>query len=262
MNIGDRMKQYESISDLKLTSRLPIIIRLDGRAFHTVTRKMPKPSYNLLDAMSNAMKATAEDMETCFFGYTQSDEVTFILRNDQSFKSTPWFMNRVQKICSVVASDFTYNFVKEAYRLPISRKTTFDARCFVVPNIEEAINCLIWRQRDCNKNSVSMVVYEKLREKLGKKGAKQILNKKNIKDRLNILLNDMGIDFYKMYDLSFINGIGTYKIPKEYKRKAKTDKEEETYIRTEWVIDKKLPIFSSDDGREFLHSILDIQVIR
>ena len=37
-NLGNRMKNYEHTSRTYLTRRLPVIIRLDGKAFHTFTK--------------------------------------------------------------------------------------------------------------------------------------------------------------------------------------------------------------------------------
>lgn len=34
MQLGDRMKRYESVSDGYLPSRMPVIVRLDGNSFH------------------------------------------------------------------------------------------------------------------------------------------------------------------------------------------------------------------------------------
>lgn len=41
--LGTRMKGYESVSRNFLTRRVPAIIRIDGKAFHTFTRGMEKP---------------------------------------------------------------------------------------------------------------------------------------------------------------------------------------------------------------------------
>lgn len=42
-SLGDRMKGYEDVSRNFLTRRVPAIIRLDGKAFHTFTKGMEKP---------------------------------------------------------------------------------------------------------------------------------------------------------------------------------------------------------------------------
>ena len=43
MTLGDRMKEYENVSRIYLTRRIPMIIRVDGRAFHTYTKNFRKP---------------------------------------------------------------------------------------------------------------------------------------------------------------------------------------------------------------------------
>lgn len=42
-SLGDRMKTYEAVPKVKLVRRMPVIIRLDGKAFHTFTRGFVKP---------------------------------------------------------------------------------------------------------------------------------------------------------------------------------------------------------------------------
>ena len=41
--LGDRMKGYENAYRFYLPRRMPVIIRIDGRAFHTFTRGLQKP---------------------------------------------------------------------------------------------------------------------------------------------------------------------------------------------------------------------------
>lgn len=47
MNLHERMKQYEAVSQTHLMRRTPVIIRLDGVAFHTFTRNFDKPRQNV-----------------------------------------------------------------------------------------------------------------------------------------------------------------------------------------------------------------------
>lgn len=42
------MKRYEGVSRNFLTRRIPVIIRLDGKAFHTFTKGMKKPFDRIL----------------------------------------------------------------------------------------------------------------------------------------------------------------------------------------------------------------------
>lgn len=41
--LGDRMKEYEGMEDRRLLPRVPILVRLDGRAFHSLTRSSVIP---------------------------------------------------------------------------------------------------------------------------------------------------------------------------------------------------------------------------
>lgn len=43
-DLGNRMKEYyENIPKTKLMRRCPVILRIDGKAFHTFTRGFQKP---------------------------------------------------------------------------------------------------------------------------------------------------------------------------------------------------------------------------
>lgn len=70
------------------------------------------------------------------------------------------FGGRFQKLCSVIAGLATARFMKDAVRLWPERcerqLPVFDARVFEVPNRDEAIAALAWREADATKNAVSM----------------------------------------------------------------------------------------------------------
>ena len=185
MTLGERMKEYEKVSRTKLMRRTPVIIRLDGKAFHTWTRGLDKPfDRNLMNVMQKTMLALCEQIQGCVLGYTQSDEITLVLVDYQRIESSAWFDDQVQKMCSVAASIATSAFEKalheEIEALEIDAqwyqssyiwdkatnywekanllkekqfKANFDARVFNVP-IYEVINNLIWRQQDATRNSI------------------------------------------------------------------------------------------------------------
>lgn len=53
--LGDRMKRYEDVPRAYLMRRCPVIVRVDGRAFHTLTRDCDRPfDSGLVDAMTGA----------------------------------------------------------------------------------------------------------------------------------------------------------------------------------------------------------------
>ena len=188
MTLGERMKEYEKTSKNFLMKKVPVIIRLDGRAFHTWTKGLDKPfDKELINIMHKTMLTLCNQIQGCVFGYSQSDEITLVLIDYQSLEAMPWFDNQVQKICSIAASIATSAFEKaldeeideldvdaqkyyyndmldkqndciEKKYLLISKKwkANFDARAFNIP-IHEVINNLIWRQQDAIRNSINSV---------------------------------------------------------------------------------------------------------
>ena len=110
-SLGDRMKGYENIARNYLTCRIPTIIRVDGKAFHTFTRGMEKPFDRILmTTMQNTMKYLCENIQGCVFGYTQSDEITLVLTDYATITTDAWFGYNIQKMCSVSASMATLAF--------------------------------------------------------------------------------------------------------------------------------------------------------
>lgn len=106
-----RMKEYEAVSKTKLTKRMPIVIRIDGRAFHTFTKGLKKPYDKIIsDSMQQTMKYLCENIQGCVFGYTQSDEISLILIDYDDINKSSWLDYEVQKICSIVASMATMKF--------------------------------------------------------------------------------------------------------------------------------------------------------
>ena len=188
--LGKRMKEnYEHISKTKLTRRTPVIIRIDGKAFHTFTRGFERPFDNVLgNAMRKTMQYLCENIQGCIFGYTQSDEISLVLSDYRKLNSDAWFDYEVQKMCSIAASMATMAFNKffvaechdwftnveciifndvvdldehtktlfNAYTKACEKGAMFDARVFNIPK-EEVVNCIYWRQLDAARNSVQMV---------------------------------------------------------------------------------------------------------
>lgn len=251
-SLGDRMKSfYEAIPKTFLMRRTPVIIRIDGRAFHTFTRNFNKPFDMVLSkAMSETMKTLCENIQGCVLGYTQSDEITLVLQDYKELKTQAWFDYNVQKMCSIAASMATLYFNKyfeyfaceaiensefglensllDAYKNSIEKGGMFDARCFNVP-IDEVTNCLIWRQQDASRNSIEMVG----RYYLGHKK----LHKKNGSDIQDMLMSEFKIN-WNDYPTRLKRGTCAIRIEKDG--------------RSEWIVDEDIPIFTQD--RDYVES--------
>lgn len=153
-SLRDRMKQYEMAeAGRRAMPGLPVIARLDGRAFHTFTRGLDRPfSRNMSEAMRLTMEALVEEFH-CQVGYTQSDEITLVWREPCLFDG------RFQKLHSVLAGYASATFAQVVPLLLPSKAQLvpcFDCRVFQVPTLGEALNCLIWRERDATKNAIQM----------------------------------------------------------------------------------------------------------
>ena len=156
--LADRMKAYEDAECAhRFMPLLPILIRVDGRAFHSFTRGMDRPFDGQLSHAMTVATTYLVNETGALMGYTQSDEITLALYSPDP-KSQVWFDGRVCKIVSQSAALATLHFnhaIAETMPEYASRKPTFDARAWQVPTLEEAANVFLWRERDAVKNSIT-----------------------------------------------------------------------------------------------------------
>lgn len=160
-DLGDRMKGYEAAeTERAFDPSLPLIARLDGRAFSTFTRGMRKPFDADLSNIMREVTAHLIEKNHARIGYTQSDEITLIFDRD-SEESQPIFGGRCFKIASVLAGMASAKFALLADKVWPDRVAKsvpqFDCRAFSVPSRVEAVNCLVWRENDASRNAVQMV---------------------------------------------------------------------------------------------------------
>lgn len=185
--LGDRMKGfYEDRYRIYLTRRMPVIIRVDGNAFHTFTRGLDRPfDADFMKIMQKTCLSLCQNIQGCVGGYVQSDEISLLLVDYQTIESDAWFDYNLQKITSLAAaratmtfnglvadlvadyevSSFTAfhteettddsNFLMQKANLwrPKMNRAMFDARAFNIPK-EEVCNYFIWRQKDATRNSI------------------------------------------------------------------------------------------------------------
>jgi tRNA(His) 5'-end guanylyltransferase len=154
-SLSNRMKKYEDIYRNKMSPRMPVIIRLDGKSFHTWTKGLDKPFDDTYIAiMANVMKQVTDNIQGAVFSYCQSDEISIFIRNYDNINSQSWFDNNIQKMVSVAASMTTAVFNKLVNQtfdsMPLA---LFDARAFTLPK-DEIINYFIYRQNDAIRNSI------------------------------------------------------------------------------------------------------------
>lgn len=274
--LGDRMKKYEYVSRTYLTPRTLVIIRIDGKAFHTFTRGFQKPFDGVLvKTMQETMKFLCENIQGCVLGYTQSDEITLVLVDYKKINSCAWFDYNIQKCTSVAASMATMAFNKFFYKniddyantedvlaslygddrlsrektrsylsilqKALSKGAMFDARVFNIPK-EEVTNCILWRQNDATRNSIEMVGHANF--------SQNQLHKKSCNEIQDMLMLQKGINWNDFPT--------TLKRGSCCKRIVVSEPDEAEFkTRSRWVIDNEIPIFKGDN-RAYIDELIFI----
>ena len=185
------IKKYEKEFEHKLDKDKVHFIRCDGRAFKTFCKGFEKPFDKIFrDTMEKTMVALCEELQGSIMGFTQSDEITIMFKKQNDDSQLP-FRGRVQKICSLMASQTTLKFneifinevtkakfklmeeyeknsnlsyyeiqklVNEKFSLYEKKffKATLDCRVFSTEE-ENWKNVFLWRILDCQKNAIQMM---------------------------------------------------------------------------------------------------------
>lgn len=255
-----RMKGYEKVMDQKLIKRSPVIIRLDGRSFHTFTRGFRKPFDDILiDTMQQTALYMCQNVQNCVLVYTQSDEISLLLIDYKNLDTQPWFDNRIQKIVSTSAAlasitfkeifknnieKFGYKnipdwdmggtneyltnqqkedlkYIQNLYSAIENKYRGFDSRCFNLSK-DEVTNYFFWRQQDCIRNSIQMVGQANFTQ--------NELQNKNTAAIKEMLREQKSIDFDN--DFSIVKQRGSCALNRY-----------DCY----WFIDNNIPIFKGED---------------
>lgn len=239
--LSDRMKDYEREARLELPRKAFTVIRVDGRCFHTWTRGLERPySERMLRAMGAATEALCREVSGSVLGYTQSDEISIVYQDFVGKHAEPWFGGVVQKVASVAASIATATFAQEFPDRPLAH---FDARAFSLPTTSEAANYLVWRQRDAQKNAISMLAHEHYSHK-------ELLGK-TVTDRL-AMLAETGET--RKASMRFLNGQVvrrdkvTEKVTYRDRRTGAVKETPEPVERNRWVCEAALEFTAAPDN--------------
>ena len=258
-SLGNRMKTYEAVPKNFLMRKNPVIIRLDGKAFHTFTRGFEKPFDKIIEtAMTETMLYLCQNIQGCVLGYTQSDEITLVLCDYQKVDTAAWFDYNVQKMVSISAAMATYAFnmvleniaadlfaeagnqtteTTDLLMRKIDKGAFFDARAFSLPR-NEVINCLIWRQQDATRNSI-----QGLAQSLYSHKELQGISCNELQDKM---FTEKGVNWN---DLTTYQKRGACAVRKMVNKISPTNA---IVPRREWVIDDDIPIFTQD--RDYVES--------
>lgn len=281
--LGKRMKTfYETIPKTRLMRRVPVAIRLDGKAFHSFTKGFKRPFDEvLITSMQETMKYLCQNIQGCVLGYHQSDEITLILIDYQKLTTDAWFDYEVQKMCSISASmatmafneffarnvqDFLYECCYDPdqdnlgdrtrkekaedekrydnYITSLRKGAMFDSRCFNIPK-EEVANLIYWRQLDATRNSIQMVGQANFSHKE--------LHGKTCNMIQDMLMTQKGINWnnFPTHQKRGSCCIRNHMIVEPYGSRMLNSQIGEN----EWFIDRKIPIFKGED-REYIERLI------
>lgn len=270
-SFGERCKRYEAASKQVLVPRTPVLARVDGRAFHTFTRWCARPYDTDFHAcMWAAAAALCKDVAGCKLAYVQSDEINLLVTDYEDVSTQAHFDYEVPKLCSTAAAtasvaflaDFYKRFSDKAIRMLQSGRglPTFDARFYNVPR-EDVANVFLWRQRDAERNSLTMHAQAHYSHKelhgQGKAAKHDLLHAKGINWSHLPTPRKRGVCVVRE----------TYEVPKTRPPVKTTGSDaawvalvtddllnpvEGTTTRSRWVVDEDIPIFSTPEGRQYI----------
>ena len=253
------MKDYETFSNFKVPKSSRIIMRLDGRRFHNLSKKLnlEKP-YDI--CFSKSMVEVAKDIFKEFsplFIYTFSDEINILLSHIP-------FSRRIEKLNSVfpsfTSSSLTLhlkkNFPQDNQNSgEIARKLSnnsdklgfiisFDSRIIPVAT-EDVCSYFKWRQDEAWRNYINSYGYWALRENLSREEASEKLKGCKSSDIHDFLFSKKGINLSKKPKWQR-RGVALYKKKKFISGVNPITKKEESSFRNFLFVDKELKIFDED----------------
>ena len=222
--------------------------------------------------MQETMLSLCQSIQGCVFGYTQSDEITLILVDYETFSQEAWLNYEIQKMVSTAASMTTMYFNKiferktrefvmencylmdsndgfsqeenpdkelrryiKIYNDAVSKGAMFDARCFNVPK-EDVTNLIYWIQLDAIRNSIQMAARTHLSNaEVKNKTTKEM---KQMLEQIGIIWEDYSVDCQR----------GACAIREQ----------RDGDVRPHWYVDKNIPIFKGED-RDYVNRFVFIE---
>lgn len=273
-DIAKRMKDYEAVSASRLMKRCPVVCRIGGKAFHTLTRHFKRPFDEILiTTMQETAKYLCEHLEGVVLSYQQSDEISLLFVDYKEINTVPYFDYNVQKLCSIIASMTTLAFnnifadtVEAFYQNDYQKLGLNDMNNFsseeeydrVFDELEKeyepyynVMNMAMFDARVFNLPKDEVANYFYWRQYDASKNSIQMvgraysthseLNKKSTNAIQDMLMIQKGINWN---DFPTDQKRGSCVVREDYA----IDKENgDVNYRTRWMIDTEIPIFRNED---------------
>ena len=242
------VKEREIFSSL--TAVPPVVVRLDGRAFHTLTAelRLEKPyDTRFNEAMCRVCEMiVGESGLEPDFAYTFSDEISI-------FFSTLPFNGRVEKIDSVAAS---YAAAAFGLTMGLSKPASFDSRIVMLSGEPSVIaEYFSWRQKEAWRNHMNAYCQHALITEgmTPQKAAKALDGAKSA--AMHEMMHERGINLSKTPPWQ---RRGTIIFREEYVKTGynPVEKVEVQTPRRRIARDEDLPLFSEEEGVKYLQNLI------
>ena len=178
--LKEKCEAMKASTNYTIESDTYVVLHLDGKNFSTMAKKyFRRPfDYDVICAMDETMQYLMANIQGALVGYTQSDEITVIMSDkssDPNVKTSPFFgyrLNKIQSICaSMCGAKFNRIMFKnqmdmiqgcmltEDYKKRLDEiyenapLYVFDCKAFPAKEANDAYAWLLYRQRDCIRNS-------------------------------------------------------------------------------------------------------------
>lgn len=189
--LKDKCEYYRSLCDTRLLPGVPVIVMVDGKNFSRLVRNKFKRPFDdwFIETMDGAARHVCMNVQNCICAFVQSDEISFII-NDTPETDSPW-SGRVCKLGSIIPATVTAYFNRMMFlsmagdpdrqdsllsdigKMP---DYVFDSKVWNVPNMDDAVAWLLYRQIDCVRNSKQQFcqTYIPHKELVGKSADEQV----------------------------------------------------------------------------------------
>ena len=275
MTLKEKSYFYQHKRDYTIDIDNFIVVHIDGRSFSKMVKnKFEKPfSNDFINMMNKTAIYLCEQIQGAQMAYVQSDEITLILKKKNP-ESDVFFSGRLCKMHSIIASLASTNFNKMMLQYNITKNSysntledcegtlytikdviefigeqpnyQFDCKVWDVPNANEAMSWLLFRNIDCVRNSKQQTAQSYLPHK--------ILVGKSTDEQIQLLYEKEGIEWSK-----FEEGkkYGRF-IVKEYVECTREEKGQEiTFTRSKWTIKNGMDL-TNQNNREILKEMCSI----
>ena len=244
--LNNELAENEVYSQLKVPKNIPFAVRLDGWKFKSLCEKLgaEKPfDSRIAKCLVTACTHVLRNFNPSL-AYIISDEINLVF-----IKNYP-FNGRIEKINSVLAGLISASFSLNARKI-FGKETVacFDCRVVILSD-KNLMDYLIWRQRNGWRNHNNAYAYWLLR-RLGHSPREAAKKLEKLKSK-------------QIHELLFKHGINTSETPvwqrrgimiyrEAYEKEVRGITVERKRIVENW----NLPLFTTKEGQELIHRIIE-----